>query len=152
MLNSYFSLQPFDHPLFNLTVNVSRAQSKIVISLFQPHLKTEPFFSHSYTKSPFLHLLNFQSNCSSFLNLLLNSAKIHMKMAHILNTSFISTTKTPSMYRPATLLAQPQFKKPIKIQAKIIEIFMPTLSSIMTEGKILSCVKSEGDKLSKGNK
>ncbi|KAL1819765.1 hypothetical protein ACET3Z_014634 [Daucus carota] len=71
-------------------------------------------------------------------------------MAHLLNTSFISTTKTPSLYRPATLLAQPQLKKPTKIQAKIREIFMPALSSTMTEGKIVSWVKSEGDKLSKG--
>ncbi|KAF8376986.1 hypothetical protein HHK36_030358 [Tetracentron sinense] len=39
--------------------------------------------------------------------------------------------------------------KPL-IQAKIREIFMPALSSTMTEGKIVSWVKSEGDKLSKG--
>ncbi|XP_010912576.1 dihydrolipoyllysine-residue acetyltransferase component 5 of pyruvate dehydrogenase complex, chloroplastic [Elaeis guineensis] len=36
------------------------------------------------------------------------------------------------------------------IQAKIREIFMPALSSTMTEGKIVSWVKAEGDKLSKG--
>uniref|UniRef100_A0A7N0ZZE1 Dihydrolipoamide acetyltransferase component of pyruvate dehydrogenase complex n=1 Tax=Kalanchoe fedtschenkoi TaxID=63787 RepID=A0A7N0ZZE1_KALFE len=36
------------------------------------------------------------------------------------------------------------------IQAKIREIFMPALSSTMTEGKIVSWIKSEGDKLSKG--
>ncbi|KAF6139448.1 hypothetical protein GIB67_026290 [Kingdonia uniflora] len=36
------------------------------------------------------------------------------------------------------------------ICAKIREIFMPALSSTMTEGKIVSWVKSEGDKLSKG--
>ncbi|KAK6938512.1 Biotin/lipoyl attachment [Dillenia turbinata] len=36
------------------------------------------------------------------------------------------------------------------IQSKIREIFMPALSSTMTEGKIVSWVKSEGDKLSKG--
>ncbi|CAM6121284.1 unnamed protein product [Calypogeia fissa] len=36
------------------------------------------------------------------------------------------------------------------VQAKIREIFMPALSSTMTEGKIVSWVKSEGDKLSKG--
>lgn len=36
------------------------------------------------------------------------------------------------------------------MQAKIREIFMPALSSTMTEGKIVSWVKSEGDKLSKG--
>ncbi|XP_031123110.1 dihydrolipoyllysine-residue acetyltransferase component 4 of pyruvate dehydrogenase complex, chloroplastic [Ipomoea triloba] len=36
------------------------------------------------------------------------------------------------------------------IQSKIREIFMPALSSTMTEGKIVSWVKSEGDVLSKG--
>lgn len=36
------------------------------------------------------------------------------------------------------------------MQAKIREIFMPALSSTMTEGKIVSWVKSEGDKLAKG--
>uniref|UniRef100_A0A7N0RBU5 Dihydrolipoamide acetyltransferase component of pyruvate dehydrogenase complex n=1 Tax=Kalanchoe fedtschenkoi TaxID=63787 RepID=A0A7N0RBU5_KALFE len=36
------------------------------------------------------------------------------------------------------------------IEAKIREIFMPALSSTMTEGKIVSWIKSEGDKLSKG--
>ncbi|KAI4368997.1 hypothetical protein MLD38_017492 [Melastoma candidum] len=36
------------------------------------------------------------------------------------------------------------------VNAKIREIFMPALSSTMTEGKIVSWVKSEGDVLSKG--
>ncbi|KAJ3677407.1 hypothetical protein LUZ60_003131 [Juncus effusus] len=36
------------------------------------------------------------------------------------------------------------------VQAKIREIFMPALSSTMTEGKIVSWIKSEGDRLSKG--
>ncbi|KAL4197323.1 hypothetical protein AMTRI_Chr04g250510 [Amborella trichopoda] len=43
--------------------------------------------------------------------------------------------------------------RPVKsttIRAKIREIFMPALSSTMTEGKIVSWVKSEGDLLSKG--
>jgi pyruvate dehydrogenase E2 component (dihydrolipoamide acetyltransferase) len=35
--------------------------------------------------------------------------------------------------------------------AKIREIFMPALSSTMTEGKIVSWLKSEGDKVSKGD-
>ncbi|XP_010930680.2 dihydrolipoyllysine-residue acetyltransferase component 5 of pyruvate dehydrogenase complex, chloroplastic [Elaeis guineensis] len=37
-----------------------------------------------------------------------------------------------------------------RIQAKIREIFMPALSSTMTEGKIVSWAKAEGDKLAKG--
>ncbi|MFS7959687.1 putative dihydrolipoyllysine-residue acetyltransferase [Helianthus anomalus] len=36
------------------------------------------------------------------------------------------------------------------VNAKIREIFMPALSSTMTEGKIVSWIKSEGDVLSKG--
>ncbi|KAL7001189.1 Lta2p [Sarracenia purpurea var. burkii] len=36
------------------------------------------------------------------------------------------------------------------VEAKIREIFMPALSSTMTEGKIVSWIKSEGDVLSKG--
>ncbi|KAI3843210.1 hypothetical protein MKX03_009809 [Papaver bracteatum] len=40
--------------------------------------------------------------------------------------------------------------KKTQIQAKIREIFMPALSSTMTEGKIVAWTKSEGDKLSKG--
>ncbi|XP_061374663.1 dihydrolipoyllysine-residue acetyltransferase component 4 of pyruvate dehydrogenase complex, chloroplastic-like isoform X1 [Gastrolobium bilobum] len=36
------------------------------------------------------------------------------------------------------------------VQSKIREIFMPALSSTMTEGKIVSWIKSEGDTLSKG--
>ncbi|KAH9323772.1 hypothetical protein KI387_018411, partial [Taxus chinensis] len=41
-------------------------------------------------------------------------------------------------------------RKTLKINAKIREIFMPALSSTMTEGKIVSWVKSEGEKLKKG--
>ncbi|GMH27513.1 hypothetical protein Nepgr_029356 [Nepenthes gracilis] len=40
--------------------------------------------------------------------------------------------------------------KTVQITAKIREIFMPALSSTMTEGKIVSWTKSEGDFLSKG--
>ncbi|CAM8886021.1 unnamed protein product [Rhodiola kirilowii] len=36
------------------------------------------------------------------------------------------------------------------VQSMIREIFMPALSSTMTEGKIVSWIKSEGDVLSKG--
>ncbi|KAL3689354.1 hypothetical protein R1sor_015663 [Riccia sorocarpa] len=41
-------------------------------------------------------------------------------------------------------------RKRVVVEAKIREIFMPALSSTMTEGKIVSWVKSEGDKLNKG--
>ncbi|EEF33234.1 Dihydrolipoyllysine-residue acetyltransferase component of pyruvate dehydrogenase, putative [Ricinus communis] len=38
----------------------------------------------------------------------------------------------------------------LRVQSKIREIFMPALSSTMTEGKIVSWIKAEGDVLSKG--
>ncbi|XWS64321.1 hypothetical protein CRYUN_Cryun06bG0176300 [Craigia yunnanensis] len=38
----------------------------------------------------------------------------------------------------------------LTVRSKIREIFMPALSSTMTEGKIVSWIKSEGDILSKG--
>ncbi|CAB4295596.1 unnamed protein product [Prunus armeniaca] len=41
-------------------------------------------------------------------------------------------------------------RRNLTVQSKIREIFMPALSSTMTEGKIVSWVKSEGDVLSKG--
>ncbi|XP_030454545.1 dihydrolipoyllysine-residue acetyltransferase component 4 of pyruvate dehydrogenase complex, chloroplastic [Syzygium oleosum] len=41
-------------------------------------------------------------------------------------------------------------RRSLSVQSKIREIFMPALSSTMTEGKIVSWVKSEGDVLSKG--
>ncbi|KAG0485559.1 hypothetical protein HPP92_009638 [Vanilla planifolia] len=44
---------------------------------------------------------------------------------------------------------RPPVRSPV-IRAKIREIFMPALSSTMTEGKIVSWIKSEGDRLSKG--
>ncbi|CAN7093280.1 unnamed protein product [Brassica rapa subsp. narinosa] len=72
-------------------------------------------------------------------------------MSRLLNTSFLpsSTCRTRSCSSSA-----PHFRvnKPrvVTVRAKIREIFMPALSSTMTEGKIVSWVKSEGDKLSKG--
>uniref|UniRef100_A0A7N0ULY0 Dihydrolipoamide acetyltransferase component of pyruvate dehydrogenase complex n=1 Tax=Kalanchoe fedtschenkoi TaxID=63787 RepID=A0A7N0ULY0_KALFE len=43
-----------------------------------------------------------------------------------------------------------RLRRRMAVQAKIREIFMPALSSTMTEGKIVSWIKSEGDVLSKG--
>uniref|UniRef100_A0A5B7APF5 Dihydrolipoamide acetyltransferase component of pyruvate dehydrogenase complex n=1 Tax=Davidia involucrata TaxID=16924 RepID=A0A5B7APF5_DAVIN len=70
-------------------------------------------------------------------------------MAHLLNSSFIPSS--PSLRRHS-IPSSPSLCTPRKpqIQAKIREIFMPALSSTMTEGKIVSWVRSEGDKLSKG--
>ncbi|KAJ0926072.1 putative dihydrolipoyllysine-residue acetyltransferase [Helianthus annuus] len=68
-------------------------------------------------------------------------------MAHLLNSSFTPTTTLRRTHHPLTA---PTTRKPTQIHAKIREIFMPALSSTMTEGKIVSWIKSEGDKLSKG--
>ncbi|TKY51533.1 Dihydrolipoyllysine-residue acetyltransferase [Spatholobus suberectus] len=68
-------------------------------------------------------------------------------MAHILHTPFIPSSSalrcTPIVHRKTTA--------PLVVRARIREIFMPALSSTMTEGKIVSWTKSEGDKLSKGD-
>ncbi|XP_023536346.1 dihydrolipoyllysine-residue acetyltransferase component 5 of pyruvate dehydrogenase complex, chloroplastic-like [Cucurbita pepo subsp. pepo] len=71
-------------------------------------------------------------------------------MAHLLNTSFVAVS-SPSLRRGPFL--RPPFhprRRSLQVQAKIREIFMPALSSTMTEGKIVSWIKTEGDKLAKG--
>ncbi|KAK1436463.1 hypothetical protein QVD17_02243 [Tagetes erecta] len=67
-------------------------------------------------------------------------------MAHLLNSSFTPTTTSLRRQSPSL----PHRRSTTQIQAKIREIFMPALSSTMTEGKIVSWIKSEGEKLSKG--
>ncbi|KAK9050838.1 hypothetical protein SSX86_030194 [Deinandra increscens subsp. villosa] len=69
-------------------------------------------------------------------------------MAQLLNSS--SFTPTLTLRRRCLSLPQSTPRKSTQVQAKIREIFMPALSSTMTEGKIVSWIKSEGDKLSKG--
>ncbi|PKI62411.1 hypothetical protein CRG98_017217 [Punica granatum] len=69
-------------------------------------------------------------------------------MAHLLKTTFISSSPALRPRRIPGHRAGRVSTHPV--QAKIREIFMPALSSTMTEGKIVSWVKSEGDKLSKG--
>ncbi|XP_076900240.1 dihydrolipoyllysine-residue acetyltransferase component 5 of pyruvate dehydrogenase complex, chloroplastic-like [Bidens hawaiensis] len=67
-------------------------------------------------------------------------------MAQLLSSSFTPTTT--SLRRQSQLTSTS--RRPHQIHAKIREIFMPALSSTMTEGKIVSWIKSEGDKLNKG--
>ncbi|XP_042003566.1 dihydrolipoyllysine-residue acetyltransferase component 4 of pyruvate dehydrogenase complex, chloroplastic-like [Salvia splendens] len=65
--------------------------------------------------------------------------------------SFSSSVSSPTPFlRPSAFLLRPRSARLPLVQAKIREIFMPALSSTMTEGKIVSWVKSEGDVLSKG--
>ncbi|KAK9676188.1 hypothetical protein RND81_11G059800 [Saponaria officinalis] len=65
--------------------------------------------------------------------------------------SFSSSLSSSLLKHPRiiTIPAKPR-RLPSKVSAKIREIFMPALSSTMTEGKIVSWSKSEGDVLKKG--
>jgi pyruvate dehydrogenase E2 component (dihydrolipoamide acetyltransferase) len=47
--------------------------------------------------------------------------------------------------------AAPRRRRACRVEAKIREIFMPALSSTMTEGKIVAWNAAEGDRLSKGD-
>ncbi|XP_010539233.1 PREDICTED: dihydrolipoyllysine-residue acetyltransferase component 5 of pyruvate dehydrogenase complex, chloroplastic [Tarenaya hassleriana] len=72
-------------------------------------------------------------------------------MSHLLQTSFLPSPSLPMKTRSGV----PGFRvktRVVPVQAKIREIFMPALSSTMTEGKIVSWVKSEGEKLNKGER
>ncbi|MCD7470171.1 Lta2p [Datura stramonium] len=66
--------------------------------------------------------------------------------------SFSSTISSSLSLRQSfsSSAAFPRRHKLPAVQSKIREIFMPALSSTMTEGKIVSWIKSEGDLLSKG--
>ncbi|KAJ6431864.1 hypothetical protein OIU84_019191 [Salix udensis] len=64
--------------------------------------------------------------------------------------SFSSSLSPAFPFPPSTLSHRKRNPNALRVQAKIREIFMPALSSTMTEGKIVSWIKSEGDVLSKG--
>lgn len=69
--------------------------------------------------------------------------------SHLSASSFLGNKKAltcPLISPPALVRLS---NRPI-FEARVREIFMPALSSTMTEGKIVSWSKSEGDKLSKG--
>ncbi|CAA0809901.1 Dihydrolipoyllysine-residue acetyltransferase component 5 of pyruvate dehydrogenase complex-chloroplastic [Striga hermonthica] len=74
-----------------------------------------------------------------------------MSHSNLLHTPFVPAAP-PSLCRrcSSTAAAVPPRRSVPVIQSKIREIFMPALSSTMTEGKIVSWVKSEGEKLAKG--
>lgn len=65
-------------------------------------------------------------------------------------TSQIASSFTSPRLIPIRRLRPSLRRRVPAVQAKIREIFMPALSSTMTEGKIVSWTKSEGDRLSKG--
>ncbi|KAE8709801.1 Dihydrolipoyllysine-residue acetyltransferase component 5 of pyruvate dehydrogenase complex [Hibiscus syriacus] len=68
-------------------------------------------------------------------------------MANILQTAFLPSTST--LRRPPISGSKAKSQS-VQVKAKIREIFMLALSSTMTEGKIVSWMKSEGDRSSKG--
>ncbi|GJN16157.1 hypothetical protein PR202_gb03115 [Eleusine coracana subsp. coracana] len=66
----------------------------------------------------------------------------------------LSASTMPPRLRAAAvtpLAAGPRRRGRMVVRAKIREIFMPALSSTMTEGKIVSWNTSEGDRVSKGD-
>ncbi|XP_049381079.1 dihydrolipoyllysine-residue acetyltransferase component 5 of pyruvate dehydrogenase complex, chloroplastic-like [Solanum stenotomum] len=69
-------------------------------------------------------------------------------MSHLLQSTFIPTT--PTTLRRRSVFPTTHLRKTHVVESKIREIFMPALSSTMTEGKIISWMKTEGDKLAKG--
>ncbi|KAK2404207.1 dihydrolipoyllysine-residue acetyltransferase component 5 of pyruvate dehydrogenase complex, chloroplastic [Trifolium repens] len=71
-------------------------------------------------------------------------------MSQLLQTPFLTST-TVLRLKSTSLRRTTPTTNTLVVRAKIREIFMPALSSTMTEGKIVSWIKSEGDKLSKGD-
>ncbi|KAK2630896.1 hypothetical protein EUGRSUZ_L03768 [Eucalyptus grandis] len=73
-------------------------------------------------------------------------------MARLLQTPFLPSPPSLHAARRRSLPGHPRNgpRAAPTIQSKIREIFMPALSSTMTEGKIVSWVRSEGDRLAKG--
>ncbi|GFS44353.1 2-oxoacid dehydrogenases acyltransferase family protein [Actinidia rufa] len=72
-------------------------------------------------------------------------------MASLLQSRVPSFSSSSGIqWRPSAVFSSIPRRRIFTVQAKIREIFMPALSSTMTEGKIVSWIKSEGDVLSKG--
>nr|DAD35326.1 TPA_asm: hypothetical protein HUJ06_005966 [Nelumbo nucifera] len=81
------------------------------------------------------------------------ASSIVFRVSPTYNTISFSSSISNGLPLPSRLSRfhiRPRRKIPT-VHAKIREIFMPALSSTMTEGKIVSWVKSEGDVLSKGD-
>ncbi|KAA8529182.1 hypothetical protein F0562_034019 [Nyssa sinensis] len=85
----------------------------------------------------------------------LNSLSFYTMASSLLQSripaiSFSSSLSSGIQWRASAAFPAKPRRKSSPVQAKIREIFMPALSSTMTEGKIVSWIKSEGDVLSKG--
>ncbi|CAG7862250.1 unnamed protein product [Brassica rapa] len=82
---------------------------------------------------------------SSFLS----TASLSNPKSTISFASSVSPAPIPSLRR--VVFRSPSSRRRVMtIRSKIREIFMPALSSTMTEGKIVSWIKTEGEKLAKG--
>ncbi|KAJ0252905.1 Dihydrolipoyllysine-residue acetyltransferase component 4 of pyruvate dehydrogenase complex [Hirschfeldia incana] len=80
---------------------------------------------------------------SSFL---LHTPSLSNSKSTISFASSVSPTPIPSLRR----VVFRSHRRAMTVRSKIREIFMPALSSTMTEGKIVSWIKTEGEKLAKG--
>ncbi|CAE6066893.1 unnamed protein product [Arabidopsis arenosa] len=81
---------------------------------------------------------------SSFLSTTsLTNSKSNISFASSVSPSLRSVVFRSTI--PAT-----SHRRSMTVRSKIREIFMPALSSTMTEGKIVSWIKTEGEKLAKG--
>jgi hypothetical protein len=83
------------------------------------------------------------------------ATSLHLSLAAATPASLRSSSSAAFLGKAVCASAAPRLARQhrngsLVVEAKIREIFMPALSSTMTEGKIVSWVKNEGDKLSKG--
>ncbi|KAF8726341.1 hypothetical protein HU200_019803 [Digitaria exilis] len=72
-------------------------------------------------------------------------------MAGLLHLHSTLLPSASALRRRAGAPAPSSSRRCFRVEAKIREIFMPALSSTMTEGKIVSWTAAEGDRLSKGD-
>ncbi|KAJ4877934.1 hypothetical protein Rs2_42952 [Raphanus sativus] len=66
------------------------------------------------------------------------------------STISFASSVSPSLRGVVVLRSPSSRRRATTVRSKIREIFMPALSSTMTEGKIVSWIKTEGEKLAKG--
>ena len=103
------------------------------------------FHTHTPISFPNPNHLTFPFSLTNGLPFPLKSSSLqHHQQFHFHSFSFSLSTSLP--YLPSSAFP---FKHPwwriLTVRSKIREIFMPALSSTMTEGKIVSWIKSEGD-------
>ncbi|KAL4574553.1 hypothetical protein LXL04_021386 [Taraxacum kok-saghyz] len=106
------------------------------------------------TLFPFLYLSHFSPKSTIYLSLsisAMSSSLLQSRAPPALSfSSSISAANTHWRFTSSPAVTFTRRTKNFTVHAKIREIFMPALSSTMTEGKIVSWIKSEGDVLSKG--